>query len=176
MASQTKSSGTITGTGWTNPSNASVTDAVYAIVTNSSVPADLVFSNYGFTIPVGATINGISVAVIGHGSLAGVFDMGNTVPGAGVRITKIAGTATGTTKFDNTTWNTTDSTFTEGSSADLWGTTWVPADINSTGFGVLIGLENTSGLSRTASVDSVIITVTYTPAASTSTANMIMVF
>ncbi len=62
-------------------------------------------------------------------------------------------------------------TATYGSASDLWGTTWTPAEINNTNFGVSLSVLNQSGFSsRTASVDYIQITVTYTaPAAEPTT-------
>jgi uncharacterized membrane protein len=53
------SAATITGAAWTNPTNAATTNAVYATqnITSGTDSGILVFSAYGFSIPVGATIN-----------------------------------------------------------------------------------------------------------------------
>jgi hypothetical protein len=103
--------------------------------------------------------------------LGDTLAIGNT----GVKLTKVAGIGIGTAKLDTTSWGLSDATFTEGSGADLWGTTWTPADINSTGFGVLVQVENNGGVARVASVDSVLITVTFTPAVANS-AQMFQMF
>lgn len=181
MATQgPNSAATITGGAWTNPTNAATTNAVYA---TQSIPATsdssiLVFSNYGLAIPAGATINGITVAIIAHASVSASIDLGdiNALGNTGVKLTKVAGIGVGTAKLDTTLWGTTDSTFTEGNGADLWGTTWTPSDINSTGFGVLVQVENISGFARTASIDSVLITVTFTPAVVVSSSQMFKMF
>lgn len=88
-------------------------------------------TNYGFNIPAGATINGITVQINREGSA-------NTL-GLGVRdsVVKLVkgGTVVGTNKaVTGTTWGTTFSTVTYGGTNDLWGTTWTPSDINSANF------------------------------------------
>jgi len=76
-----------------------------------------------------------------------------------------AGSTTGSNKASSTTWaNTgTTSTVTYGSSTDLWGTTWTATDINNTSFGLRFIAKNVAAASSTASVDSITITVYYTP-------------
>jgi len=90
MASQIKTPGTVTasaycwtgpppanGGNWTNPNNLKTQDGNYATCTwtyNGYMWANdhpLILSNFGFTIPTGATISGISVRVRGHGSHTG---------------------------------------------------------------------------------------------------------
>ena len=167
-STQGPNSGVTAGAAWTSPTNAEVTDGVYATrsIVAGGASGGLSGSTYGFSIPVGATINGITVSIIGHCSATASCDMTNTNGGSpqGICITKVAATCTGTTKLDSTSWLTTDATFTEGSGSDLWGTTWAVSDINSSGFGTMLAVENVSASSRTASVDSILITVTFTPA------------
>ncbi len=74
-----------------------------------------------------------------------------------------AGAATGTNKASATTWGTTSSTITYGSSSDLWGTTWTPAQVNATNFGLRFAAKNVAAASATASLDYVSVTVTYKP-------------
>jgi hypothetical protein len=52
---------------------------------------------------------------------------------------------------------------TYGSSTDLWGTTWTPADINAAGFGAALAVTEISsrGANETAHVDHITITVHY---------------
>lgn len=156
----------ITGVAWSNPQNAATTDAAYATVVITGtfdVGSDLCHSNFGFSIPAGATINGITVAYVVHASAISSLDFEIGV-GSGVAITKVAGTRAGTAKSDVTKWGTTDSTITFGSGADLWGTTWTPTDINSSGFGVCADVANVNAANRTAFIDSALITITFTPA------------
>ena len=175
---QGPSGGTGSGAGWTGPTNIAATDAVYA--TQSIVAAgpstSLSSSTFGFSIPVGDTINGIQVDIVSHCSAISSCSFSTVQGGIGISVTKVAATATGTAKSNTTTWAVTDGTTTFGSAADLWGTTWTPADVNSTGFGVIFQIDNANGVSaRTASIDSASITVTFTPAA-TGSSQMFKVF
>ena len=58
-----------------------------------------------------------------------------------------------------TNWGTTDATVTYGTSTDLWGTTWTPAQINASNFGLRFRARNVNGSSRTANADYVEIQV-----------------
>jgi hypothetical protein len=64
-------------------------------------------------------------------------------------------------------WPATDAVVTYGGPTDLWGTTWIPADINSSRFGVSIAAQTFSDFNSTlqARVDTVTIVVYYTPPA-----------
>ena len=77
------------------------------------------------------------------------------------------GSPVGTNKAAIGLWNSnTEETFTYGSSSDLWGTTWTPADINNANFGVYFKARD-SGLNfAVASVDFISVKVYYTPAGS----------
>lgn len=159
-----------TASGWVNSTNVFASDSVYATTTITATADSSVLntSNYGFAIPAGATINGITVTVIAKAASAAVVDFAdnNGLSNFGFELTKVANTGIpATATADGTTLNTTNTTLIEGSAASLWGTTWAPADINSTGFGVIMKAENTSASSVVASIDSVTITVTFTPAA-----------
>ena len=116
-------------------------------------------TNFGFSIPAGATINGIEVS-IGRYSDGGPGDrnMDNIV-----RLVK-GGTITGDNKAnDGVNWPTAEEVATYGSSTDLWDETWSPSDINASNFGVVLSVENTNSRSyRMAYVDYIQITVTYT--------------
>jgi trimeric autotransporter adhesin len=170
--------GTGSGAGWTGQTNIAVTDTVYAtqLIPAAGPSTSLSSSTFGFTIPVGAVINGIQIDIVSHCSAINSCSFSTVQAGIGISITKVAGIATGTAKSNTTTWVVTDGTTTFGSAVDLWGTTWSPADINSTGFGTVFQIDNANGVSaRTASIDSVLITVTFTPA-STSSSQMFKVF
>jgi len=72
-----------------------------------------------------------------------------------------AGSPVGSNKAGASTWSTTSTTVNYGSSSDLWGTTWTPADLNATTFGLRFAAKNLGAGSATASLDWVSITVTY---------------
>jgi hypothetical protein len=137
--------------GWTDAANATGTpDNACASSTTSGDTLDL--TNFGFTIPDAATINGITVEVKFAGSAAST--------GATAQLLK-AGAPVGTSKSFTRPGGATScatSTFvTLGSGVDLWDTTWTPADINAANFGVRL----TKSGGGTALLDAVRITVEY---------------
>jgi hypothetical protein len=153
----------VTGIGtvaWTNPGNAVSTDGNYATakVNNGIVTNYLLCVGYGFTIPAGATINGITVSVTrsSSGAPTGTND-------AAVRTVK-AGVIGTTDRSTGTTYTNADVVEAHGNAADLWGTTWTPADINNANFGAAFAAvkSGASGGSRTISVDDIQIAVDYT--------------
>ena len=119
-------------------------------------------TGYNFAIPAGATINGITVNVERKASNTPVRD-------AAMRLVKdVAGVATiqATDRADtlNNYPVALDATAAYGSTVDLWGAVWTPADINTVNFGAALASmkAGTAGGARTASVDHMPITVTYT--------------
>lgn len=152
---------------WSNPNNAlSGADAdarATCGITASGTSGTLTVGTFGFAIPGGSTIDGIAVAIERRSTT------GNVINDSSIRLTK-SGTATGDNKNSATFWPlNTDSTANYGGAADLWGTTWSVAEINDAGFGVAIVAANTdAGATRSAQVDHVTITVTYTAGAGVS--------
>ena len=149
-----------TGTvAWSGPGDAKTSNDVYAFAgLTSSTSHYLKLTGFGFSIPAGSTVTGVSVAVerIKTGSSQDVRD-------ASVKLVK-AGSVVGSEHADTgTTWPyAADGTKTYGSGSDLWGTTLSPSDVNASGFGVAISARNLSSTGSFAKVDSVTITVTYT--------------
>lgn len=77
-----------------------------------------------------------------------------------------AGSRVGTNNASSVDRPTSMTEATYGGSSNLRGTTWTPAEVNANDFGVTLAVLNESNMtSRTASVDYIKITVTYTPAA-----------
>lgn len=152
---------------WTNPTNAEVSDGIYATATNpvSGTPAVthyLKVTNYGFSIPTTASINGILVQV----QRKAFSDFTNNVIDNSINIVKSTGAIGATNKATATHWPTTEAYADYGSSSDLWGETWTPADINNSNFGAAVSASiNGFDTFDTGSVDYVSITVDYTPAA-----------
>ena len=146
---------------WTNPTNIEVQDGSWAVSTNgvSQQSHWLEGTGFGFTIPTGATINGISVLIRKSTGTASRYVDGH------VQLIK-GGVISGTDKADGvTSWPTSDTNFTYGGVGDLWGLTLTPADVNASNFGVAItALRNALGTTVQARVDFVSITVAYTTA------------
>lgn len=146
------------GTGvWATPGNISVAGTPYATqnLASNATTHYLVATNYGFAIPAGATINGITMVI--NRQVASTSNMTDN----SVKIVK-GGTITGTNLASGSSWPNSFGTATYGGPANLWGTTWTPADINASNFGVAIAGTSTSGSTRQVDVDYIRITVTYT--------------
>lgn len=164
MASSLKSPGTLAddsavGTvAWSNPSNATSDNGVYATASSdgATVSHYLKATNFGFTIPVGATIKGI-LAEIDKKKGSG------TTKDSEVKIVKADGSVGTTNKADTVSnWPLSDTYISHGSSSDLWGETWTVTDINDADFGVVVSVsQSSSPAPATASVDHIRITVYY---------------
>lgn len=168
MASQVRSAGAgasidvFGGTPWSGTADIVSSNNVHASAFGSStVTQRLRASAFGFSIPAGSTINGITVRI--ERSQGGDS---NQVRDYEVVIYRADGTPGATNKADTATdWptNGADSYKTYGSSVDLWGETWTPADINDVDFGVgLIPQRWSGGSSWNPAVDHIEITVDYT--------------
>lgn len=119
-------------------------------------------TNFGFSIPASATIDGIVVEIEKAFTSSG----NDTGADNSVLIIK-GGTRTGNDKALAGNWTSTDAYYTYGTSSDLWGTTWTATDINSSTFGVALrAAASKAGGPDTNNfyVDHVRITVHYTPA------------
>lgn len=167
MASETKIAGAGASNNaigvitWGTPGNITAddgTNATAAGMNNNEISEYLVSSSHGFSIPAGATIDGIVVAIDRHQGAA------QQMQDHRVRIVK-GGTIGSTDKASASIWETTPTTVTYGSSTDLWGETWTDSDINAAGFGATIASIQTNASSVQARVDHITITVHYTAAA-----------
>jgi len=157
-----------TGTiSWTNPQNAQTNNGVYATA-SGTVSLSAAMTNYlaatgfGFTIPAGSTICGVTVSVIRQRQDASV--LGSITDNSVKLIT--GGSIGGTDHAGNTGWSTTATTVTYGGSSDLWGLTLTPTIVNAANFGAGFSAALTGTLSPlllTAGVDYISINITYTP-------------
>ena len=170
MASVTRSCGTganvsaggIGNVAWTNPGNITSSDNSYATAgfgggTDSGFDY-LRATNFGFSIDSGATIDGIEA----------IFerkDAGGSVTDSNIYIINGDGSAGvgSTNRSAGAAWPTSDTSATFGSSSDSWGESWTPAKVNSSDFGVQIRCSSSAGfgVTDTASVDHVQITIHY---------------
>ena len=180
---------------WANPTNAQVSDNVYAAKTLTgaicqldrnpfrkfvtelfTIPvAEAVGSNvteylqaygFGFSVPSGATIDGI---------LAEIEKLDSAGGGAGldfgVRLV-VNGTIDGATndRSDTAAWPSVDGYVSHGGATDLWGhTDLTSTNVSAANFGVAIAAQRDCGVSDTVGlrIDHIRITVYYTPAAAT---------
>lgn len=164
------SAGTVTtqmvaqGFDWVNPANVQTANAVYAtsLITGANRNTYYLDSkNWGFQtttsgqpnyIPPTATINGIELYITRRRTNTG------TVKGSRIILLK-AGAEAGSNKSTGATWPTTPATIKFGSSVDLWGTTWTPADFTNVNFGARIQARNQGNKPAQAEVDHVRIVV-----------------
>ncbi len=115
----------------------------------------LKLTGYSFSIPAGATIDGITVNVTRRTTAA------DAIKDAVVAL--VVNATTTASKADlNIFWPTTFGSKSYGGDSDSWGRTWTAAEINSTDFGLIISAENfDSSSSRTVHIDGATITVAY---------------
>lgn len=158
---------------WSSPDNVKLSDNVRATAAFTSPNIGrfhyLKATNFGFSIPEGATVDGIVVATERHRTGSDIiFDYQ-------VKLVKADASLGLENKADTlTSWtgDFTDVTKTYGSSSDTWSESWTAADINDADFGVVLSAEliGTNDTTTTARVDHISITVYYTegPAASTN--------
>jgi hypothetical protein len=148
---------------WTNPTYIQADDSSRATAQANDEQAYsewLVGRSYGFSIPSGSTINGITLSIQRYASQNAV----RFVKDYQLYLTKNGTSAVGSNKADTTTkWPTSEGAVSYGGAADLWGTTWTAAEINAATFGAMLRatLEGTGG-SVVAYVDCYTVTITYT--------------
>lgn len=146
--------------GWLSTSNIFASNNLRSSVTALSLFEQsfyLISNNYGFSVPASATICGLEVEI--EKSASGLFQ---DVRDESIRLVK-GGTIVGSNNANTAaTWPTADTYFTHGSNTDLWGTTWTPAEVNATDFGVAISVK-LGGISilPTAYIDHISMTVYY---------------
>ena len=151
---------TVGNTAWATPNNSQSSNDSYATFTTFSRGGTshyLKATNYGFTIPAGATINGILVETEAKRT--------SSVPTTDLRIVKNGSISSTLKQISISTTEAYISCPASGASSDLWGETWTVSDINASGFGVVIG-NIINPISGTTSIDHIRITVYYTPSAS----------
>jgi hypothetical protein len=146
---------------WATPGNAISSNGSYASASVDGTTTNyLSCTGYGFSIPSGSRIDGITVNVERKSSSTGNGGSRD----AAMRIVK-AGAIGATDRSTATTYTTADVAEAHGGGADLWGTTWTAADINAANFGAAFAATkpNAAGGAHTITVDVISITVTYTP-------------
>ncbi len=150
-------------TAWSNPANAYTSNDSYATAALAAGTTSnyLLCSNFGFSIPAGATITGISVDIERKSS-------NNSTRDNLLYLVKNGTIQTGSNGATNTNWPTSDATEAHPGATALWGNTWTPADINANNFGAALSARNAAGGSRTMSVDALSITISYTTSFSCS--------
>jgi Secretion system C-terminal sorting domain len=112
-------------------------------------------SGYSFNIPANASISGIVVNLRKQ--------ISNPIPNIKDSVVQLmkGGVPVGSNLKNNLQWPNLMTYVTYGDSSNLWGTTWTPADINSSNFGVNIVVQNTD-FAQLAQIDHASIKVYYT--------------
>ena len=120
---------------WTDPTNAASSNDSYTTASMTvSVSHYLKATNFGFSVPTGATITGILVEIEKSKTGGAINNATDNI----VKIVKSDGTIGTEDKKLAGTWPTTDAYYSYGSLSDLWSETWTYSDINDADFGVVI--------------------------------------
>ena len=149
---------------WGAVNEAKTSNNAYATVgVSSTVQSNyLKVTNFGFAVPSGATINGITVSIDRKSNGSGPS---NYVKDTIVKLVK-GGTVSGDDKADTVTrWPSTEATQTYGGAADLWGLTLTDTDVNASTFGVVLSATLYLHFGKnypSAFVDYISITIDYT--------------
>ncbi len=144
---------------WTNPGNATTSNGSFA--TAGALFGDqthyLKMTNFGFSIPSGATINGIQV-IYDH-----LYTPNTVSPGPSWTVVKMVknGTISGN-NLGSGSMLSGQGNATFGSGSQLWGLTWTDTDINASTHGVVCSVTDTTFAGTTAKIDGTQMTVTYT--------------
>ena len=145
---------------WSNPSRAIADDNSNATASvDGTTTRYLQCLNYGFNLPSGAIINGITVRVSRRS---------NRTSNGGSRDAMMRlvrdGVIGSTDRATSTLYTTTEVAEAHGGAADLWGQTWTAADVNASNFGAAFAATKpqSAGSSHTISVDVISISIDYT--------------
>jgi carboxypeptidase T len=149
----------------TNAANALLDDGLYAVDTNSGSNNNTsctnagkdrhIFSNYGFNVPAGSTIQGIEV------KLNSRVDSTTGSPRFCVQLSWNGG-ASWTTAITSSTLSTNETVYILGGVTNTWGRAWTNTDFNDANFRVRLVMV-ASNSSRDYSLDWVGVQVRHTP-------------
>lgn len=154
-----------TGLAWANPGNITTPGTPYATVSvgASQFSHYIVATGYGFSIPPGATILGITVTINRRvtTSIATVSDKFVRLVQNGVIITASTFAGGSSILFPS---NATFGVATYGGVSNTWSFSagvLTPTDINASNFGIAFSTSNASGSSRNIELDYIQIAITY---------------
>ena len=123
---------------WASPGNILADDNVYTLNGTAIATSHyLKGTNLGFSVPSGATIDGIEVRT---GAGATINDRSTITS---VKIVK-GGTISGNDNAGGEALTTVEQIFAFGGSTDLWGLTWTPSDVNASNFGFVLSTTRSS--------------------------------
>lgn len=146
--------------GWSNPTDITTSnnsDASCSLAKGAETEY-LIASNFGFSIPGGSTINGVTVRV------ERAAQHTTRVEDLEIKL-YVNGSITAQNKASGTDWPISDTTADYGGAADTWGESLTPTLVNASNFGVAVKAHSVSSSSSTAYVDAISIDITYTPGA-----------
>lgn len=118
--------------------------------------------NFGFNIPTAATICSIEANVVKSASDIDLLIISAWVKDYDVRIIK-NNVLAGTNMKKSPGWDDSPTATTYGDADPLWGTTWSPADVNNSNFGLAIAAEIKTGIGLlpVVNIDNISLTVSY---------------
>lgn len=144
---------------WNTPTESLTSNNLYATVSfdNSEevygISQYLHVSNFGFTLPDTAVIEGIVASIERKGvGEAEDYYVGLVYPASGLEVTTPG-------KQKVAFWPTSDATSNYGSSSDTWNKIWLPSEINDINFGLGLSAEGRPSQADAALVDFVDITI-----------------
>lgn len=147
---------------WTNPADAYTANDIYA-VRSQGAQGFVAYYDFDLNVPVGATVLGIEIRVKGKTTAdpAGSAKLSLSPTKAAASPTDIA-SATATRTTSNLT--AANALYTVGHSTDMMGTTWTPAELNATAFGIMVrGSGGSSPVETNYSLDHIEVRIFYTP-------------
>lgn len=128
---------------WVSPTNVGADDATEASITAATFDSPDVSRRlqcwaFGFTIPGGATIDGITVEIDRRSIIAGSGKDFRVQLSTSASTTASSPPFTGTNKADtSTTWPSSSTVATYGGASDTWSASPTDSMVNDTNFGVL---------------------------------------
>ena len=128
----------VSGKSWQNPDNAKIEDGNTSYIIEPAYTQYLKATNFGFSVPSGATIDGIEVGVKRKSSDAGYWILDYSV-----KLVKSDGgfSVANRANTDPGQWSTTLTYAFYGGSSDLWGESWTSSDINNSNFGIAFSVD-----------------------------------
>lgn len=149
---------------WTSTGNISADDGTEASITAATFDSPdiselLVASNFGFTIPTGSTIDGITVEIDRRDGGVGAASDNRVQLATGTTFADLVGTNKADTATD---WPTNLAIATYGGSADTWSSGLTVAQLNASGFAVMLSVQ-ADAANTDIFVDFIRVTITYTP-------------
>jgi hypothetical protein len=158
---------------WTNINNILLEDGQYATCSSTNVATSYYakVTNFGFTIPTNATIDGIQVDIKRRRE---DVDGTPTVFAKDSSLIIVKDDVIKTTDLKSSEDYPLVGTYKSyGGGTEKWGETWTPSDINSSTFGVALSViktgKNGLGAMSTPAVDNIRMTVYYTEGGSSGT-------